>query len=285
MTFRNIIATSALALVTAVGAASADIWRYAFEEALDEVQGKFAQKFKEEIEANSDHEIQLFPFGTLGESADTMEQAQSGILQFVDQSPGFTGALVPEAKVFSVPYLLPQDEAQLAEFFKTSKAINELFPPLYEDQGLKLLTMFPEGEVLMTMKAALDKATELARLTEAELVILTVYRHHSMLEASLSMVRGASDPSKSLDDTMREFARETADDARARAITSGVAHVSAFIRGGPCARTVVSFATERDHDLIVLGSRGLGSSEGYLLASVSHKVTSLSDIPVLIICA
>ncbi|SES35703.1 tripartite ATP-independent transporter solute receptor, DctP family [Tranquillimonas rosea] len=149
MTYKTLIAASTLALFAGT-AASADTWRYAFEEAMDEVQGQFAQKFKEEVEANSDHTVQLFPFGTLGESTDIMEQAQSGILQFVDQSPGFTGALIPEAQVFFVPYLLPQDEEKLATFFEESKAINELFPPLYEEQGLKLLTMFPEGEVMMT---------------------------------------------------------------------------------------------------------------------------------------
>lgn len=150
MTYKMLTAASLAALVIGAGSASADTWRYAFEEALEEVQGKFAQKFKEEIEANSDHEVQLFPFGTLGESADIMEQAQSGILQFVNQSPGFTGALIPEAQVFFVPYLLPADEEQLVEFFRTSKAINELFPPLYAEQGLELLTMYPEGEVMMT---------------------------------------------------------------------------------------------------------------------------------------
>ncbi|MGY9047609.1 MAG: TRAP transporter substrate-binding protein DctP [Rhodobacterales bacterium] len=150
MTYNKLLAASALAIVAGTSAASADTWRYAFEEAMDEVQGKFAQKFKEEIEANSDHQVQLFPFGTLGESSDIMEQAQSGILQFVDQSPGFTGALIPEAQVFFVPYLLPQDEGELVSFFKNSKAINELFPPLYAEQGLELLTMFPEGEVMMT---------------------------------------------------------------------------------------------------------------------------------------
>ncbi len=86
---RTIAALAASTLLLGVaGTAHAATWRYAFEESMDEVQGKFAQKFKEEVEANSDHEIQLFPFGTLGESADIMEQAQAGILQFVDQSPG-----------------------------------------------------------------------------------------------------------------------------------------------------------------------------------------------------
>ena len=150
MPYMKHVTMGALALLLGTTVVSADTWRYAFEEALEEVQGKFAQKFKEEVETNSEHSIQLFPFGTLGESDSTLEQTQSGILQFVDQSPGFTGALIPEAQVFFVPYLLPQDEAKLATFFEESKAINEMFPPLYAEQGLELLTMFPEGEVMMT---------------------------------------------------------------------------------------------------------------------------------------
>ncbi|WP_075220749.1 TRAP transporter substrate-binding protein [Acuticoccus yangtzensis] len=153
------IALAATSLTAA--SAQADTWRYAFEEALEEVQGKFAQKFKEEIEANTDHSVQLFPFGTLGESDDIMEQTQSGILQFVDQSPGFTGALIPEAQVFFVPYLLPQDEDTLQEFFRTSVAINEMFPELYAEQGLELLTMFPEGEVCMTTQEPVRSPADL----------------------------------------------------------------------------------------------------------------------------
>src|SRR6056297_3747395 len=151
MTIKKMLATVAAgAMLLSATSASAEVWRYAFEEALDEVQGVFAQKFKEEIEANTDHTVQLFPYGTLGESADIMEQAQAGILQFVDQSPGFTGSLIPEAQVFFVPYLLPQDTEKLSEFFRNSKAINEMFPELYAEQGLELLVMFPEGEVCMT---------------------------------------------------------------------------------------------------------------------------------------
>ena len=151
-----VFATSAAGLLASASlvptAAQADTWKYAIEEAINEVQGVYATKFKDEIEANSDHEVQIFPYGTLGESADTMEQTQAGILQFVDQSPGFTGALIPEAQVFFVPYLLPTDTEELNEFFRTSKAINEDFKELYAAQGLELLTMFPEGEVAMTTK-------------------------------------------------------------------------------------------------------------------------------------
>ncbi|MFN3276227.1 MAG: TRAP transporter substrate-binding protein DctP [Paracoccus sp. (in: a-proteobacteria)] len=150
MTIRTLTAASIAALVIGSGSAMADTWRYAFEEAIDEVQGVFAQKFKEEVEANSDHEVQLFPFGTLGESDNIMEQTQSGILQFVNQSPGFTGALIPEAQVFFVPYLLPDDEEQLVRFFRDSETINSIFPELYAEQGLELLTMYPEGEVMLT---------------------------------------------------------------------------------------------------------------------------------------
>jgi TRAP-type C4-dicarboxylate transport system substrate-binding protein len=152
----------ALGLVLLFGqSAQAETWRYAMEEALQDVQGVFAQKFKEHIEANSDHEIQLFPYGTLGESADIMEQTQAGILQFVDQSPGFTGSLIPEAQVFFVPYLLPQDQDHLARFFKNSKAIHESFEGLYAKQGLELLEMFPEGEMAMTTKEPLKGCDDL----------------------------------------------------------------------------------------------------------------------------
>lgn len=165
MTIKRLMATAAAsAILMGANAAAADTWRYAFEEAIDEVQGVFAQKFKEEIEANTEHTVQLFPFGTLGESADIMEQAQAGILQFVNQSPGFTGALIPEAQVFFVPYLLPQDQDALFEFFRTSEAINGMFPELYAEQGLELLTMYPEGEVCMTTQEEVRSPEDLAEV-------------------------------------------------------------------------------------------------------------------------
>lgn len=130
---------------------------------------------------------------------------------------------------------------------------------------------------------ALVKAAELAKLCKAHLTILTVYRHHSMLEASLSMVRNSSDKGGSLDETMRTAAREAADYAKSFAKDAGVENVSAFIKAGQPARTIVAMARDKNSDLIVLGSRGMGATESYLLGSVSHKVTGLATCPVLVV--
>lgn len=128
---------------------------------------------------------------------------------------------------------------------------------------------------------ALEMAVKMQKTTGAELMMLTVFRHHSLLEASMSMVR--PDDPQNLDDAMREHAKEIADAAKKAALEMGAQNPRAFVRNGPPARTIVKFSREREIDLIVLGSRGLGDWEGYLLGSVSHKVTSLADCPVLVV--
>lgn len=143
----------AAGLTTALGLTStafADTWRYAHEEYEGDVQDVYAHKFKEYIEENSDHTLKIYRFGELGESDDIMEQTQAGILQFVNQSPGFTGSLIPEAQIFFIPYLMPTEMKPVVEFFRTSKAINEDFPKLYAEKGLELLKMYPEGEMVVT---------------------------------------------------------------------------------------------------------------------------------------
>ena len=167
----KIILSTAAILAIGTAIAGADTWRYATEEAAPtDVQNVFAEQFKQYVEENSDHTVQVFPFGTLGESESIMEQTQSGILQFVNQSPGFTGSLIPEAQVFFVPYLLPQSEEALQTFFRESVAINQMFPELYAEQGLELLTMYPEGEVCMTTQ---EPVTSPADLQEVKFRVMT----------------------------------------------------------------------------------------------------------------
>ncbi|KEF30116.1 MAG: C4-dicarboxylate ABC transporter [Gammaproteobacteria bacterium] len=162
--FRKLAGISAFAFaaMTAVNSASADNWRYAHEEYEGDVQDVFAYKFKEYIEDNSDHTLQIYRFGELGESDDIMEQTQAGILNFVNQSPGFTGSLIPEAQIFFIPYLMPTDMDTVIKFFRESKAINKDFPKLYSDKGLELLKMYPEGEMVVTVDEPVTKPEDFA---------------------------------------------------------------------------------------------------------------------------
>lgn len=130
---------------------NADTWRFAHEEHQGDVQDVYAHKFKEYIENHSDHTLKIYRFGQLGESDDIMNQTKVGILDFVTQSPGFTGAQIPEVQIFFIPYLLPTDHDTVARFFRQSKAIHKIFPRLYAKHGLKLLSMYPEGEMVITI--------------------------------------------------------------------------------------------------------------------------------------
>jgi nucleotide-binding universal stress UspA family protein len=55
-----------------------------------------------------------------------------------------------------------------------------------------------------------------------------------------------------------------------------------LIEGSP-AQAIIDVATTRKSDIIVMGSRGLGTLAGLLLGSTSQKVVSHASCPVLII--
>ncbi len=128
---------------------------------------------------------------------------------------------------------------------------------------------------------ALRLAAGLQKLCDGELLVLTVYRHHSLLEASMSMVR--PEEPENLDHVMRDHAMKVAEEAKELAHMEGTGKVRGFVKSGQPARTIVRFGEEHDANLIIVGSRGLGDVEGFLLGSVSHKVTSLAKCPVLVV--
>lgn len=55
------------------------------------------------------------------------------------------------------------------------------------------------------------------------------------------------------------------------------------VRQGSPARTILAYAEETNADVIVIGSRGLGSFGEFVLGSVSHNVVQHAKIPVLVI--
>ena len=62
-----------------------------------------------------------------------------------------------------------------------------------------------------------------------------------------------------------------------RAKDKGVEHIKTSLILGDPAESILDFAREKDVDMIILGSRGLGSMKGLFLGSVSSKVCHLAD--------
>ncbi len=52
---------------------------------------------------------------------------------------------------------------------------------------------------------------------------------------------------------------------------------------GPAAETIINIALNREVDLIIMGTRGLGQLTGLLLGSQSQKVLSQAHCPVLVV--
>lgn len=129
---------------------------------------------------------------------------------------------------------------------------------------------------------ALEKAVELQKLTGAELYLLCVYKHHSLFEASLSMVRPQE--LQIPDQALSEHARDVVEHGKQYAQQLGAPSVRGFVKGGRPSKTIVKFAKQHDVDLIVLGSRGTDSDkDGMILGSVSQRVASMARCPTLMV--
>ncbi|MCW4151978.1 universal stress protein [Halomonas sp. 18H] len=130
---------------------------------------------------------------------------------------------------------------------------------------------------------ALEKAVALQQLTGAELYVLCVFKHHSLLEASLSMVR--PDRLDIPDDALKDYATEIAVHAKTRATELGVPSdkIRAFVKGGRPSRTLVRFARKRECDLVVIGAQGTNGDKSLLLGSVAQRVAGSSHCPVMVV--
>ncbi|MFH1805063.1 MAG: TRAP transporter substrate-binding protein DctP [Pseudomonadota bacterium] len=146
---------SATALLIASGmAAQAEEWKFAHEESPGDVQDIYAQEFKRLVEEKTDGDVTvtIYTYGQLGTENDITELTASGAVQFSNASPGHLGTFVPEIQVFGVPYLLSQDPEVNKKVLSSSPTIYEKIGPDFENQGLKLYTMYPEGEMVWTTK-------------------------------------------------------------------------------------------------------------------------------------
>jgi TRAP-type transport system periplasmic protein len=145
-------AVAAVATSLAVAPAAAEEWRFAHEENPDDVQDLYAREFKRLVEERTDGEVTvtIYTYGQLGTEDDLTELTASGAIQFSNASPGHLGTYVPEVQVLLVPYLLSEDPDVNKEVLTHSEALYDDLARDFEQRGLTLYSVYPEGEMVWT---------------------------------------------------------------------------------------------------------------------------------------
>lgn len=175
------LASMVLSLLVLVQPAQAEDWKFAIEEIAGSVQDAYAQKFKALIEEKSggDVTVTVYPYGTLGTSGELTELVVGGVIQFANASPGHLGTLAPEIQVFSIPYLLSQNDEVNKKILTESKVIYEDLGQALEEKDLKLLTMYPEGDMVWTANKEIRKPEDFSGFKMRTMVspmLTTVYQ-------------------------------------------------------------------------------------------------------------
>jgi nucleotide-binding universal stress UspA family protein len=126
---------------------------------------------------------------------------------------------------------------------------------------------------------ALDLATDLAAVSDAELAIVHVVPYEPMpdgLELYAEVERVRRDELRARYHERKTIGDKVASKAEARARMNGLARVTTRVAEGNPAKEIVALARSEGTDMIFLGSRGLGDIKGLLMGSVSHKVMHLA---------
>jgi nucleotide-binding universal stress UspA family protein len=123
-------------------------------------------------------------------------------------------------------------------------------------------------------RTAADRAAELARAINAELVLAYVVTLPVSFGPELIAFQD-------WDLAEREHARKLLESLSTRCRTRGIT-VDAVIPSGAPAETLASMASAPDVELVVVGHRGRGALARVLLGSVAGKLVQISPKPVLV---
>ena len=159
---KRLVLGAAMSLA-AFSAASAESWKFAVEEGPGDVQTLYAQEFKRLVEARTKGQVKvtIYTYGQLGNENDITELTAGGAIQFSNASPGHLGTFVPEVQVLSLPFLLPDSDKAKADVLSNSQALYGSLAKDFAGKGLKLFTVYPEGEMIWTTKKAIHKPEDL----------------------------------------------------------------------------------------------------------------------------
>ena len=134
-----------------------------------------------------------------------------------------------------------------------------------------------------TASAAVRHAAGLARVTGAELVVVTAYTTDPLHERQLADERDQAPEDVRWMITDVGEAEDRLVGAKRIAADEGVAHVRTRSEEGAPAPVLIDAAQELLADVIVVGNRGMAGAGRFLLGSVPNKVSHHAPCDVLIV--
>ncbi len=121
--------------------------------------------------------------------------------------------------------------------------------------------------------SALREAVDIARSEGARLTLMNVAKLPRLLVGPYAVPLTEADLEASAREVLEEAEQLVPDDVA----------VSTFVGHGPAPAAILQRVEAARHDLVVMGSRGLGPTGALLLGSVSRAVLARSPVPVLIV--
>lgn len=156
------------------------------EESATDVQGRYANKFKELVEKRSNGQIDVTTYsaGQLGTNEDHFKMVEDNVVQAAISTPSITGSIIPENQVLSVPFVFSDDMSVNYRVLRTSTALNEDLASIYEDRGIKALSFWTEGFMAWTSNRPISNPEGMENLRIRTMTSPMLLKSYSALGAS-----------------------------------------------------------------------------------------------------
>ncbi|MET3851396.1 universal stress protein [Paenibacillus sp. OAE614] len=138
----------------------------------------------------------------------------------------------------------------------------------------KMMVAIDQAEITNKL---LDAAVEIAQNKQTQVTLVHVSQEY--VSNGMTYV-----PENFLEEILIEMEKaglEQLQQAKSKLKSAGINPETVHLKGDP-AHEILNYARDTEQQLIIIGSRGLRGIKEMMLGSVSHKVSQLSNCPVLI---